>query len=205
MGKALALFVAFFLSSSCLIQAARQQSRTRLSMEAASSLEPEELQVVLAPSLAPSPQYPDSVPQDNVPTIPPAEMTEKPRETFSPLPSSTNPCLSSVSGVPSCSVRPLLPGPPILREGLLGFVGAETKLFRRKCKDFCMRHSRRRCWLVRKPRIFSRCKRFSFLGYNTAPSCCFYLHCINSRRPRGRSRSWWKYTSALRAIRTACK
>lgn len=204
MGQALALSATISLCIFCMIQAAKHQSQTRLLMGAASSLEPEELHVLSAPSLAPSLPYPDSVPQNIVPTIPPAAMTGNPQETFSPLPSSTNPCSCFASRAPSCTPQCFFPY-LIFASGTLGYVGAESDLFRKKCSNFCLRHSKRRCWIVKNPRIHSRCKRFAFLGIRSAPSCCFYLHCINHRRPRGRSRSWWKYTSALRAIRRACK
>lgn len=205
MGRAVALFVAVFLTSFCLIQASRHRSRARLSMEAANTVERENLQTLFAPSIVHSRQYPYSVPPNYVPTIPPAEMTANPKETFSPLPYPTDPCSPSASGVPPCLVVPSPRPAPFPITDSLGYVGAESHLFHKKCNNYCKWNSKRTCWRVKKPRIYHSCKYFTFLGSRFAPSCCFYRHCINSHRPLARSRSWWKHTKALRAMRRACK
>lgn len=202
MEPALKLFAMALLSTFCLIQAAGQHDRARLSVKLVSSPEPEEAQVVFSPSLAPSPPYPDFVPQNSARTVPPAPNNPNPQETFSPFLSSTSPCNPAFTNKPS---KPLSFRVTSINRDTFGSVGVESYLFHRTCDRFCEVLSKRRCWIVKKARFHSRCKSRAFLGTKDAPSCCFYIHCLKSRRPFGRRSSWWKYIRLLRYLRRSCK
>lgn len=190
------------LSSLCLTEAAREQYRTQLDMKASTISNSDLAQPLIVPSVVPSPSYAAPLQHDYPTAVAPAAPTAGTKPSITPLPIPLDLNMTCVGKAPSdCFIRPVFIG----KEPTFGEVRVESNLFRRVCKRFCEYKSGRRCWLVKKPKIHTRCKQNPFLGNQYLPTCCFYFHCLRFRRPRGRTRMWWKHTSILRAVRGTCK
>lgn len=197
----LAFSAMLVLSSMSVIQAAREQDRTRLMMEVPDTHKSEEWGSELAPSLAPSTPHPATSRKKSSATVTPAAVTASPQQSVSPLPSlvgTREPCTNRSSSGCGGSRGPISPTLS------LGKVGVESNLFRKKCRNFCERNSKRSCWLVTKPNLKAPCKKNSFLGKKDKPLCCFYVHCLRFRVPMGLPMNWWEHTSVQQKVRKAC-
>lgn len=198
-----ASLVEIILFSLCMAQAANKQHRTRLTMEVPSVSTSKKLRLELVPSLEPAALSQPSSSEINDSAIvasgTPSAVIQQSSAPFPFPPGFKDPCANISS--PECRAIQT----SISKDRVFGEVGVESDSFRRFCKNFCEKHSGRRCWLVKRPKIHPRCKQGQRLGKKDVPSCCFYLHCLRFRRPHGRSEMWWKHTKVLRLVRQACK
>lgn len=192
------LIVLLFLCNLSSAQSRNGQHRTRLRMEIPSTFKSQEPPSMPVPSLAPYPTHPAIIRHSESATAASSTRTASIQQSISPpVPAgSINP---SASSTPNPSPRFFA----VSDDLSFGEVGVESNSFRRACKNFCEKNSKRKCLLEKKPKIYGRCKQKSRLGSKSAPFCCFYIHCLRFRRPHGQSKMWWKHTSARRRVLAA--
>lgn len=196
------LFAMIFLSSLCMIQASSKRDRSHVPIEAPSAIKSEEWVSVLVPSLAPYAPNQSTSQENSHSTAAPAAGTASPQQSIVPL----RPSSGSDKPVRNATIFPCFSCHSQIVSDVwtFGHVGVESDLFRKECKKFCEQNSGRSCRLVRKPKRHALCKAGSFLGKMRMPHCCFYVHCLRIRRPRRRSKNWWKHTNAKPEVQRAC-